>query len=56
MTYFLRRETILVTWRRGMGIWREKPFVLMVAQCDQSDSVFPIPPERVVERGVQVEM
>ena len=56
LTYFLGRETILVTHRRGMAIWREKLFVLMARNAVRANAFFRIPPDRVAELGVQVEM
>ena len=56
VTYFLGRETILVTRRRGMAIWREQLFVLMARNAVRATAFFRLPPERVVELGVQVEM
>ena len=56
MTFFLGRETILVTNRRGMAIWREKLFVLMTRNAVRATAFFRLPPERVVELGVQVEL
>jgi KUP system potassium uptake protein len=56
VTYFLGRETILVTHRRGMAIWREKLFVLMTRNAVRATAFFRLPPERVVELGVQVEI
>jgi KUP system potassium uptake protein len=56
LTYFLRRETIIVTRRKGMGIWREKLFVLMARSAVRATAFFRLPPERVVELGVQVGM
>jgi KUP system potassium uptake protein len=56
LTYFLGRETIIVTERRGMAIWREKLFVLMARTAVRPNTFFRLPPERVVELGVQVEM
>ncbi|PYR70175.1 MAG: potassium transporter Kup, partial [Acidobacteria bacterium] len=56
VTYFLGRETILVTRRKGMAIWREKLFVLMTRNAMRATAFFRLPPERVVELGVQVEM
>ena len=56
VTYFLGRETILVTRRRGIAIWREKLFVLMARNAVRTTAFFRLPPERVVELGVQVEM
>jgi len=56
VTYFLGRETIIVTRRPGMAIWREKLFVLMARNAVRATAYFRLPPERVVELGVQVEM
>ena len=55
-TYFLGRETIIVTRRKGMAIWREQLFVLMARNAVRATAFFRLPPERVVELGVQVEM
>jgi KUP system potassium uptake protein len=55
-TYFLGRETIIVTRKKGMAIWREKLFVLMARNAVRATAFFRLPPERVVELGVQVEV
>jgi KUP system potassium uptake protein len=56
LTYFLGRETIIVTKRPGMAAWREKLFVVMARNAVRATAFFHLPPERVVELGVQVEM
>jgi KUP system potassium uptake protein len=56
VTFFLGRETIVVGRRKGMAIWREKLFVLMARNAVRATAFFRLPPERVVELGVQVEM
>jgi KUP system potassium uptake protein len=56
ITYFLGRETILVTGRRGMAKWRELLFVVMTRNAVRATAFFRLPPERVVELGVQVEI
>jgi KUP system potassium uptake protein len=56
LTFFLGRETIIVTRRKGMAVWREKLFVLMARNAVRATAFFRLPPERVVELGVQVEM
>ena len=56
VVYFLGRQTILVTDREGMALWREKLFVLMTRNAVRATAYFHLPPERVVELGVQVEM
>ena len=56
MTYFLGRETIIVTRHPGMAIWRERLFVLMARNAVRATAFFRLPPERVVELGVQVDV
>jgi KUP system potassium uptake protein len=56
VTYFLGRETIIVTKREGMALWRERLFVLMARNAVRATAFFRLPTERVVELGVQVEM
>jgi KUP system potassium uptake protein len=56
VTYFLGRETIIVTHRPGMAVWREKLFVLMSRNAQRATAFFRLPAERVVELGVQVEI
>ena len=56
VVYFLGRQTLLVTDREGMAMWREKLFVIMSRNAVRATAYFHLPPERVVELGVQVEM
>jgi KUP system potassium uptake protein len=56
VTYFLGRETLIVTKAPGMAMWRERLFVLMARNAVRAPTFFRLPPERVVELGVQVEI
>jgi KUP system potassium uptake protein len=56
VTYFLGRETLIVTGAVGMATWRERLFVLMARNAVRATAFFRLPPERVVELGVQVEI
>jgi len=56
VTYFLGRETLIVTRTPGMTMWRERLFVLMARNAVRATAFFKLPPERVVELGVQVEI
>jgi KUP system potassium uptake protein len=56
VTYFLGRETLIVTNAPGMAIWRERLFVLMARNAVRATAFFRLPPERVVELGVHVEL
>jgi KUP system potassium uptake protein len=55
-TYFLSRNTLLPSKRPGMALWREKLFVLMSRNASRPTQFFRIPPNRVVELGMQVEL
>jgi KUP system potassium uptake protein len=56
VTYFLGRETLIVTKAPGMAMWRERLFVLMARNAVRAPTFFRLPAERVVELGVQVEI
>jgi KUP system potassium uptake protein len=56
VTYYLGRETLIPTKERpGMTLWREKLFAFMVRNQLRATAFYKIPPERVVEIGIQVE-
>lgn len=56
VTFFLGRETILPSSWPGMALWREKLFALMSRNAERATAYFNIPPEQVVEVGIQVEI
>jgi KUP system potassium uptake protein len=56
LTFFLGRETLQVTRRPGMALWREKLFVFLSRNAVRAVTFFRLPPERVVELGIQVEL
>ena len=55
-TFFLGVETLLSTEREGMARWRERLFAFMSRNAVRATSFFRIPPERVVELGMQIEL
>jgi KUP system potassium uptake protein len=55
-TYFLGRETLIPSKRRGMAIWRERLFSVMSRNARPATRYFRLPPNRVVELGAQVEL
>ncbi len=55
-TFFLGRETLIPTRAPGLARWRERLFVLMAQNAGRATGFFRLPPERVVELGVQVEL
>lgn len=56
VTYLLARETVLPTERPGMALWRDKLFAFMSRNASRATAYFCIPPHRVVELGLQVEI
>ncbi len=55
-TFFLSREQIISSEKPGMARWREHLFVLMSRNAVGAFSFFRLPPNRVVELGMQVEI
>ena len=55
-TYFLSKETLIASPAKGMAIWREVLFVVMSRNAVSAASFFKLPPNRVVELGMQVEL
>jgi KUP system potassium uptake protein len=55
-TYYLGRETILATPDGQMNMHQERLFALMTRNALQASRYFGIPPERVVEIGIQVDL
>ncbi|MDR3428820.1 potassium transporter Kup [Silvimonas sp.] len=55
-SFFLSRETIVEGKYPAMAWWRRKLFSLMTRNATRATSYFKIPPNRVVEMGMQVEL
>jgi KUP system potassium uptake protein len=55
-TYYLGRETLLPGTGRGMWAWQKRLFALVSRNALSATSYFGIPPNRVVELGMQVEL
>ena len=55
-SYFLGRETLLTGGRSGMAGWRKKLFALMSQNARSPTAYFNLPPGRVIELGMQVEI
>lgn len=55
-TFFIGRETLLPTDRKGMALWREKLFALMSRNTPRITTSFNIPTEQVIEVGAQIEL
>jgi KUP system potassium uptake protein len=55
-TYFIGRETILATRKRGISSWRGSIFAWMTRNAGDVTSYFCLPPNGVVELGARVEV
>jgi len=55
-TYFIGRETILATRKRGLSPWRGSIFAWMTRNAGDVTSYFCLPPNGVVELGARVEV
>lgn len=54
-SYFLGRETIIPT-NRSLAFWRSKLFSIMSRNAQSAVAYYNIPPSRVVEFGIQIEL
>ena len=55
-SFFLGRETLVVTRQPGMAIWREKLFAWMMRNASSASSFFCLPTNQVIELGAQIEI
>jgi KUP system potassium uptake protein len=55
-TFFLGRETLIPSEKPGMALWREKLFMVMSRNARTATAFFGLPPNRVIELGVQIEI
>ena len=55
-TYYLGRETLIASGRPGMARWRKRLFAFVSRNARSATEYFGIPPNRVVELGMQVEL
>jgi KUP system potassium uptake protein len=55
-TYILGRETLLTTGKSGLSKWRKLLFTLMSRNAMNPTLYFNLPPNRVIEIGVQVQI
>ncbi len=55
-TYFLGKETLLISRRAGLSPWRKNLFRYLSQNALDATRFFHLPPNRVVELGLQVEL
>ncbi|MBI2393609.1 MAG: potassium transporter Kup [Deltaproteobacteria bacterium] len=56
LSFFLGRETLLTTGRSGMASWRKALFSFLSRNARPANAFFRIPPNRVIELGIQIEL
>jgi KUP system potassium uptake protein len=55
-TFFLGGENVVATRLPGMALWRERLFALMSRNALRATEFFRIPPSRVIEVRMQMEI
>jgi KUP system potassium uptake protein len=55
-TYYLGRETLVPTKHAGMMLWRKRLFAFLTRNAQSAALYFGLPPNRVVELGMQIEI
>lgn len=55
-SFFLGRETLIITNKRNLATWRKMLFTFMSRNARPANAFFQIPPNRVVELGTQIEL
>jgi KUP system potassium uptake protein len=55
-SYYLGRETLLATKKSGMHTWRKALFSFISRNSRSATQYFGIPPDRVVELGMQIDL
>lgn len=55
-TFVLGRETILAQGHPEMSIWRERLFAVLSKNAQRPTAFFRIPPNQVIEVGIQIEI
>jgi len=55
-TFFLGRETLIPTASSRMAPWRKKLFAFMSRNARSASTFFGLPPNRIVEMGMQIQL
>ena len=56
VTFFLGRETLILTDDHSMRLWRKDLFAFLSRNARDASKFFHLPPNRVIEVGIQVEL
>jgi KUP system potassium uptake protein len=55
-TFYLGRETLLPCPDQGLPLWQDRLFDLMARNAARATAFYHLPPQRVIEIGIQVEI
>jgi KUP system potassium uptake protein len=55
-TFYLAHLTLFANTRIGMSAWRDKLFIFLSRNARRATNFFRVPPDRVVEIGIQLEI
>jgi KUP system potassium uptake protein len=55
-TFYLAQLTLFATDRIGMALWRDRLFIFLSRNARRATNFFHLPPNRVVEIGIQLEL
>jgi KUP system potassium uptake protein len=57
VTYFVGSQTLIPTDAKpGMTVWRDRLFAFLARNSTPAAAVYGLPPERVIELGIQIEL
>ena len=56
VTYFIGKETIVISKNTGMSLWRETLFDFMSRNSERITTYFKLPPDKVCEIGAQIKL
>jgi len=56
ISFFLGKESLIVTHQTGMPLWRKRLFAVMSQNAQDATKYFHLPPNRVLELGLQIEL
>ncbi|HSE28196.1 MAG TPA: KUP/HAK/KT family potassium transporter, partial [Gemmatimonadales bacterium] len=54
-SFYLGRETLIITPRKTMAGWRKRIFAILTRNARSATAFFGLPPGRVVELGAQIQ-
>jgi KUP system potassium uptake protein len=55
-TFYLGRETLLPRKGQGLPLWQDHLFDWMARNAARATAFYHLPPERVIEIGIQIEI